>query len=807
MKRIKYITFTLIIAFLLSINVYAASGNMTVSTTKANIGDTFTITVNINGASSWNIHVNASGPVSDGCLIEQVENNPANLDSEDINKTFSTTCKVTGEGTININLNGDVKSSKEENSVSLSDTKTITVRSLSSNTSLSSLTIDGREVVNGERLNTDAASVTIGAKASDANAKVSGDIGFKQLEYNDNTFNITVTAENGAQKTYTIYVFRNDSRDSNAYLSSITVSKGSIKFNRASYNYNVNVASDVESITIEAHAESAKATVEGAGTKKLKLGRNTFNITVQAENGTTKTYVVKVTRKDDRSDNNKLKSLKISKGELKFNSNKTEYELAVDYDVTKISFEAQAEDKKSTITGLEERNLEIGPNVINIDVKAENGDVRTYKITVIRNKEVTETNENKAKNIAIKGHTLNFEPNTTEYTLETRLSFLEIDVELNTPTSTFNITGNENLHDGSIIQITITDKDANNNIYTIKISNPNEGENSDKKSDSVLLNLPKFVYYIVLWVSVVIVLILTVLVCKEKSNLRDMFRQHKRHAEEPPSNYLADNSGLTGEPTYETLEMAKINLEDYLDDEKRAKHKNKTKSSDEAEKEISDNNFETIADITEEDPYTVSEEAIDSTLPSNDEINETDETIQDESIQGETIQDEMLTDDKESADILSIINDSLNDTEETENILDPEEQLQAEKPKTTRAIKNADKTTDLTNVVEEISKMDLHGDIDDLINASSVNEEIEEKSTTSDDKTSKKSSSTSSKKDKTNAKKEPTKKKTKSPNKQSAEKESTSKTSKTTTKSTKTSTNASQSTSSKKKKTKTKKKK
>ncbi len=797
MKRIKYITFTLIIAFLLSINVYAASGNMTVSTTKANIGDTFTITVNINGASSWNIHVNASGPVSDGCLIEQVENNPANLDSEDINKTFSTTCKVTGEGTININLNGDVKSSKEENSVSLSDTKTITVRSLSSNTSLSSLTIDGREVVNGERLNTDAASITIGAKASDANAKVSGDIGFKQLEYNDNTFNITVTAENGAQKTYTIYVFRSDSRDSNAYLSSLTVSKGSIKFNRASYNYNVNVASDIDSITIEAHAESAKATVEGTGTKKLKLGRNTFNITVKAENGTTKTYVVKVTRKDDRSDNNKLKSLKISKGELKFNSNKTEYELAVDYDVTKISFEAQAEDKKSTITGLEERSLEIGPNVINIDVKAENGDVRTYKITVIRNKEVTETNENKAKNINIKGHSLNFEPNTTEYTLETRLSFLEIDVELNTPTSTFNITGNENLHDGSIIQITITDKDANNNIYTIKISNPNEDESGDKKSDSILLNLPKFVYYIVLWISVVIVLILTVLVCKEKSNLRDMFHQHKRHVEEPPSNYLVDNSGLTGEPTYETLEMAKINLEDYLDDEKRAKHKNKTKSSD--EKEISDNNFETIADITEEDPFTVSEEAIDSTLPANDEIIETDEIIQDE-----TIKDEMLTDDKESADILGIINDSLSDTEETENTLDPEEELQAEKPKTTRAIKNADKTTDLTNVVEEISKMDLHGDIDDLINASSVNEEIEEKSTISDDKPSKKSSSTSSKKDKTNAKKEPTKKKTKSSNKQSTEKEPTSKTSKTT-KSTKTSTNASQSTKSKKKKTKKKK--
>ena len=56
------------------------------------------------------------------------------------------------------------------------------------------------------------------------------------------------------------------------------------------------MANAVTSISISAAANDTKATVSGTGTKTLNAGDNTFSIVVTAENGVTKTYIVRVTR-------------------------------------------------------------------------------------------------------------------------------------------------------------------------------------------------------------------------------------------------------------------------------------------------------------------------------------------------------------------------------------------------------------------------------------------------------------------------------------------------------------------------------
>ncbi len=64
--------------------------------------------------------------------------------------------------------------------------------------------------------------------------------------------------------------------------------------------YSVTVGGGVEKIKILAQADDENATVEGAGEKKLEVGENVFEITVTAENGLSKTYTVKVTRRGDK---------------------------------------------------------------------------------------------------------------------------------------------------------------------------------------------------------------------------------------------------------------------------------------------------------------------------------------------------------------------------------------------------------------------------------------------------------------------------------------------------------------------------
>jgi len=84
-----------------------------------------------------------------------------------------------------------------------------------------------------------------------------------------------------------------------ASLSGLTVSKGTLTpaFDAGVTEYTVSAASDVTSITIAAAANDPKATVSGdIGEKPLNVGKNTFTVTVTAEDGTTRDYTIAVTR-------------------------------------------------------------------------------------------------------------------------------------------------------------------------------------------------------------------------------------------------------------------------------------------------------------------------------------------------------------------------------------------------------------------------------------------------------------------------------------------------------------------------------
>jgi len=192
---------------------------------------------------------------------------------------------------------------------------------------------------------------------------------------------------------------------------------------------------------------------------------------VLSEKGQEKIYTININRKDDRRSNNDLKSLSLSQGKIKFNKNTTSYIVNVSYEVETIEITAKASDKLSNVEILGDTNLKVGNNEFEIRVTAENGSVKVYKLLIIRDEKVEITVSNKASLIEVEGYDIDFDQNQYSYTVKTNEKKLNIKVVPVDENATYKIIGNENLKEGSIISIIITDVDGNSNIYKINIEN------------------------------------------------------------------------------------------------------------------------------------------------------------------------------------------------------------------------------------------------------------------------------------------------------------------------------------------------
>lgn len=339
--------------------------------------------------------------------------------------------------------------------------------------------------------NINGSTIEIGANAESSYAKLSGDVGKKNLKLGLNTFKITVTSESGINRIYTLNIYRNDNRDKTNTLSSLEVENNKItpEFNKNTVNYTLTVKKDVTSVKINATLESDKSSFNkgyGPRTVNLNYGVNNVLIKVTSESGATKTYTIKITREDDRSSNNYLKSLNVSSGDFTFNKKTLNYSFTVPNEVTSLKVFAAAEDTKSTVSGVKTYNLKEGLNKITITVTAENKQTRTYTLQVTRIvKNITKETNNKLESLEITNYQINFDPETTIYnlTIENEKS-LNIIPKVQDSTSSVVVNGNENLKDGSVIKLVVTAVDGSTKEYIINISKNEEVNNNDKKDDN-----------------------------------------------------------------------------------------------------------------------------------------------------------------------------------------------------------------------------------------------------------------------------------------------------------------------------------
>ncbi len=165
--------------------------------------------------------------------------------------------------------------------------------------------------------------------------------------------------------------------------------------------YTLTVPYDTKEVILSGSLEDILSTVDGLFKYELTEDKTTAIITVTAEDGSTKVYTVYIIKEKPPvvptpvvyyySSNNYLKTLEAKGYEIKFDRDILEYELNVNNDVKSLDITAIAEDSRSRVEITGNENFKTGKNTVIISVKAENGDVREYKLIVNRKNTTTTT--------------------------------------------------------------------------------------------------------------------------------------------------------------------------------------------------------------------------------------------------------------------------------------------------------------------------------------------------------------------------------------------------------------------------------
>lgn len=288
------------------------AGSATVKITPVDIADSTTGEALSLGAKSVSLTVNAS---------EQQPNNSNNTNNSsnstnNTNNNGNSTNNSSNSGNSN-NVDNSSNNSNENNNNTKPVTPTETVKS--SNANLSNLGIKPNDFKGFKPANTsyttsvpnEVETVEVYANKGDTKQTITG-TGKKSLNEGSNKFTVTVTAEDGTKKDYTITVIRlakeeinnpnvEQSPQVNVALSSLSIE--GVALNEAFYpektEYTAVANVEVEKLQVKAIANISDAEINIAGAEELTDGENIVTIRVKSSDGSSeKVYTIKVTKED-----------------------------------------------------------------------------------------------------------------------------------------------------------------------------------------------------------------------------------------------------------------------------------------------------------------------------------------------------------------------------------------------------------------------------------------------------------------------------------------------------------------------------
>ena len=176
-------------------------------------------------------------------------------------------------------------------------------------------------------------------------------------------------------------------------LASLTVAGATLSpaFSAGTTSYTTTVPFSTSKLNVTATAKDSKAKVTVNSPNLTPGGKTNVTVTVKAENGSTKTYTIVVTREQDpnyvASANNNLSGISVEGFLLSpvFSADKTSYIVWAPYETESVNITGTAADTKANVEVVGGDNLAAGKdNEVKVICTAENGEKKTYTVIVKR---------------------------------------------------------------------------------------------------------------------------------------------------------------------------------------------------------------------------------------------------------------------------------------------------------------------------------------------------------------------------------------------------------------------------------------
>ena len=355
------------------------------------------------------------------------------------------------------------------------------------------------------------------AKLSDVSSKLTTNVSPKTITIIDNEPTPTPTPSPSPSPSPSPTPSPSPStKSSDATLKSLSASGYNLSpsFSKDNTSYTVKVPKTATTVKLEGTANDSKAKVSGLGNITLTGDTTTATIKITAEDGTTKTYTVKIEKEKEatttKSSDATLKKLDIGGFTLNptFKSNINTYSIKVKNNITGLDVTAIPNHDKAKVTISGNKNWKEGTNTVTIKVTAEDGSVNNYIINVERessnsnkNNQTTKSSDNYLKSLTItSSHEIkpSFNKNVTSYniTVPYEVDKLNLNAIPNDSKSKVEITGNENFKVGEVntVEIKVTAEDGSVRIYSLNVTRSTTSSKTDLK-DIIIDNAdlsPKF---------------------------------------------------------------------------------------------------------------------------------------------------------------------------------------------------------------------------------------------------------------------------------------------------------------------------
>ena len=375
--------------------------------------------------------------VSEGTLTPEFNSNitsytvnvDGNISSIDVSATLtdSRATIISGTGIHSLNVgDNNIVIRVESESGSILDYNINVIRAKKNINDLSMIKVDGKEIENFSSdtleydlgdVNYSKTKINVEAVLKDVDSSVKGD-GEISLKTGDNEIVLTVTAQNGEEKTYKLHVNRIKNDNANLSLLSVMGYTLTPDFDKDTLYYETTVEEEKSILTKEevtAVAEDKNASISKQDNIELSTTvDNIYKVTVTAEDGKTiKIYTIKVNR--PKSSDTTLSKVNLTNAVLSpsLSKDKREYTLTIPYGSTEFNIEGVPTVPTTTVTG--NGTYSKDDKVVRLTTIAEDGSMDVYVFNVVK----ALSNDATLHDLSVSGYNLDktFTSTTLDYSI------------------------------------------------------------------------------------------------------------------------------------------------------------------------------------------------------------------------------------------------------------------------------------------------------------------------------------------------------------------------------------------------------